>query len=666
MDRKYKSEKEGPEKEKLATESHFFNKESNPAASPIHPILKLQNLIGNEATTALIQTKLQISQPGDVCEQEADRIAEQVMRMPEPIVEQVSNETARKLVQTKAEITPTTEINPDLEGKIRSCKGNGQPLAASIRAFFEPRFGVDFKNVRVHNGRDASELARTVNARAFTIGSDIVFGFGHYNHETESGKQLLAHELTHVIQQSDSNLRSLFLREDLNCRKIRTAFSVTRFDNSETVPSMNRQVETRPQELSISKKMEPISEEEKQELIQLTEPTERTQSASPEVGMTKTVAEAFKYILDHWAEFQFDEAYIDRLKNERIEKERLLNEIRKPFVDKRQSLLKISKTLTNYLALKPKAKQGDLGKKALDDLASQETELEMMEIAVRKNEEKEKDWSNHHQKIIQGHIKALQRRKPEHGSDEQVTIERIAAIKEIERTALSNFIDAKKWIDRTRKGYKATERDPEEIAAAEVASMSTTALCNVISYWIYGTVTKRESRSFALFFREEVQRGLIRAQGVRHKGGVLIAVKGIYYGTGSGEWRHRWGMQSMVNERIPLSHPTRKQEYDDFLASGAKLAISWQAVSGAQKPGHFHLIYKDKDGWHNLDHTSTDSARRFGPTQWSKVFGVYFNEAKDTPTLLQIFETFFGKDASWILEKIIGAAPESGPPVKPP
>ncbi len=78
---------------------------------------------------------------------------------------------------------------------------SGQPLNADTRTFMEPRFGHDFSQVRVHTDAKAAESARAVNALAYTVGRDIVFGAGHYTPETTTGKGLLAHELTHVIQQ---------------------------------------------------------------------------------------------------------------------------------------------------------------------------------------------------------------------------------------------------------------------------------------------------------------------------------------------------------------------------------------------------------------------------------------------------------------------------------
>jgi hypothetical protein len=79
--------------------------------------------------------------------------------------------------------------------------GQGQPLGRATRDFMEPRFGHDFSGVRVHTGAEAARSARSVQARAFTLGQDIVFGGGEYSPGTHAGQRLLAHELTHTIQQ---------------------------------------------------------------------------------------------------------------------------------------------------------------------------------------------------------------------------------------------------------------------------------------------------------------------------------------------------------------------------------------------------------------------------------------------------------------------------------
>ena len=154
----------------------------------------------------IIQPKLIIGQPDDKYEQEADRVAEQVMSMPEPRLqrqaeEEEPEEEEEELIQTKQVSIHAPAVTPNLASHIQSLEGGGQPLPRSMRAFFEPRFGYDFSQVRVHTDSHARNTARAINAKAFTTGNDVVFGAGQYSPETSAGKRLLAHELMHVIQQ---------------------------------------------------------------------------------------------------------------------------------------------------------------------------------------------------------------------------------------------------------------------------------------------------------------------------------------------------------------------------------------------------------------------------------------------------------------------------------
>ena len=92
-----------------------------------------------------------------------------------------------------------------MESAIRSLSGGGRPLSQPERSFFEPRFGTDFSRVRLHSGDSAGGLAETVQAQAFTVGHHIVFGTGQFEPGTPAGRRLLAHELTHVTQQTAAN-----------------------------------------------------------------------------------------------------------------------------------------------------------------------------------------------------------------------------------------------------------------------------------------------------------------------------------------------------------------------------------------------------------------------------------------------------------------------------
>ena len=104
-------------------------------------------------------------------------------------------------LQAKSKATGPFTASAGVSARVSALKGGGQPLPTSTRAFFEPRFGASFADVRVHTGPRAAAAAKALNARAFTTGRDVVFGDGEYAPTARSGGELLAHELTHVVQQ---------------------------------------------------------------------------------------------------------------------------------------------------------------------------------------------------------------------------------------------------------------------------------------------------------------------------------------------------------------------------------------------------------------------------------------------------------------------------------
>jgi hypothetical protein len=104
-------------------------------------------------------------------------------------------------IQAKEISARTPEVTPDVQAQISGLQGNGQRLPESVRAFFEPRLGYNFSQVRIHANQGTAESARVLNARAFTVGEHVVFGPGEYRPGTSDGRRLLGHELTHVVQQ---------------------------------------------------------------------------------------------------------------------------------------------------------------------------------------------------------------------------------------------------------------------------------------------------------------------------------------------------------------------------------------------------------------------------------------------------------------------------------
>jgi hypothetical protein len=232
-------------------------------------------LLSRSAEKEEFQAKLKVGQPGDMYEQEADKVSEQVMTMPEPVAQrqaaageedepiqarpladritplvqkqpeeeeepiqtklllqrqaeeedgpiqakpriQRQAEEEEEPVQTQSLLQRQAEENEEpikakggsggkvgssLQSQLTSTKGSGNPLSENTRSFMEPRFGRDFGKVRIHTDHNAITMSKELGAQAFTHGNDIYFNEGKYNPGTSSGKRLLGHELTHVIQQ---------------------------------------------------------------------------------------------------------------------------------------------------------------------------------------------------------------------------------------------------------------------------------------------------------------------------------------------------------------------------------------------------------------------------------------------------------------------------------
>jgi hypothetical protein len=150
-----------------------------------------------------IQAKLAIDKPGDVFEREADDVADRVMRMTSPAIQRKCSaceeeEQHQKLDRKESGTAPARSFAPPVVHDV--LRQSGAPLDSAARLFFEPCFGFDFSKVRVHTDGRAAASARAVQAMAYTSGHNIVFDTGRYQpHNT--GDSLLAHELTHVIQQ---------------------------------------------------------------------------------------------------------------------------------------------------------------------------------------------------------------------------------------------------------------------------------------------------------------------------------------------------------------------------------------------------------------------------------------------------------------------------------
>ena len=175
----------------------------------------------------LVQPKLTINEPGDIYEQEADAMADKIMRMssPEavkPVTGLIGTSLQRKCSHCEEEekrrkpLMRKTEsgyggmlASSSLVSSLNASKGGGSPLPQGTRSFMENAFSADFSKVKIHTGAQASQMSKGINAKAFTHGNDIYFKDGQYNPGSNEGKHLLGHELTHTIQQGGNSGRKI-------------------------------------------------------------------------------------------------------------------------------------------------------------------------------------------------------------------------------------------------------------------------------------------------------------------------------------------------------------------------------------------------------------------------------------------------------------------------
>ena len=208
-----------------------------------------ESFIGrNSKSNPFLQPKLNIGKPNDVCEQEADRVADRVMSKPDPIVQRQEDkedevqaklqlDTITPFIQKKEELiqqkrafespgfnesteqidteeTPIQEKsdvatgnNSNTETKLQQSRGGGESLPEATQSKMESGIGADFSGVKIHTGTVAVQMSSELNAQAFTSGNDIYFNEGKYNPGSTQGDHLLAHELTHTVQQG-ANIRT--------------------------------------------------------------------------------------------------------------------------------------------------------------------------------------------------------------------------------------------------------------------------------------------------------------------------------------------------------------------------------------------------------------------------------------------------------------------------
>ncbi len=245
-----------PKRPIASSPTRALRKRISPGKRTVEPPPGVHGLASQESAAALpslqiLQTKLEVGKPHDKFEQEADRVADKVMRMPESTVapegssghglrrtlfsgsagaqfdlasqevhrqlaeEEIEEEEAEAVrrqpedeepedtVLTKRASGSPPAVTPDLQSHTGGLRHGGQSLPQSVRSFFEPRFGLDFRGVRIHTDASSASLSHSLDARAFAVGRHVAFGRGQFAPSSQAGRWLIAHELAHVAQQSN-------------------------------------------------------------------------------------------------------------------------------------------------------------------------------------------------------------------------------------------------------------------------------------------------------------------------------------------------------------------------------------------------------------------------------------------------------------------------------
>jgi hypothetical protein len=208
------------------------------AQKPAASVKQVQRQVVTNRSSVQVQTSTKVSSPHDAAEKEADTTSKKIMRMAIPessiayvktdsggLFRQVKQEEKEKKVQTKLrspyinrfadsglftqrKAEGENTIAPSVSADIQNNMSSGSPLPMGVRRFMEPRFRADFSKVKIHTGDKSAKLNKQVNAQAFAIGNHVFFGKNKFQPESHEGKELIAHELTHTIQQGSVVQRS--------------------------------------------------------------------------------------------------------------------------------------------------------------------------------------------------------------------------------------------------------------------------------------------------------------------------------------------------------------------------------------------------------------------------------------------------------------------------
>ncbi|HET6993298.1 MAG TPA: DUF4157 domain-containing protein, partial [Bacteroidia bacterium] len=148
---------------------------------------------------AIQKKSLEVSNPNDADEQEADEVARKVSSGESAQIHGTGGTINRKG-------SGSAETTNEFQTQLENDKGHGQKLDDSTRTEMESKMSADFSGVNIHTGSEASNMSESINAKAFTHGQDVFFKDGEFDTSSKQGKELLAHELTHTVQQGGKGL----------------------------------------------------------------------------------------------------------------------------------------------------------------------------------------------------------------------------------------------------------------------------------------------------------------------------------------------------------------------------------------------------------------------------------------------------------------------------
>lgn len=459
--------------------------------------------------------------------------------------------------------------------------GNGYPLNSTTRAFFEPRFGVDLSGIRVHTNSIADDSAKSVNAVAFTIGRDIVFADNQFRPETSDGKMLLAHELTHVIQQGECAQHE-YAPSTAMIGTPNNAGIISRKKpwENETISENQESQEVvmgPPDHCLLGTNLRSLTPEEKERETQQglatsteevvsgvtigsvwesTDPNKFQQTLNLDVGVTKQLEEYLRVILPEAVKIKFDKGLI-------LEREASRNKLKNIVEESKKATGNRKHELEN---------QAKLLKQNIFRIDAQQTTFNLV-----------KDWMK-------------------------------------SRIARANA-EKKSYEDSGRDWWtEGLVVEPSE----EIAVESAKQLCNVISFFNYGRETGNISKdkSFPQYFLEAISKGhigLVRQKTT--KNGERKGIEGASLGSGSGELVAQWNLHAIRGNK-----PISEEDWKAFDYSGVNIAISYQRTGQDPVPNHFLIIVRANGVWRNMDHTSTSPERRGGKTDPKKVYQLYFDE----------------------------------------